>query len=130
MPDKRLEARVDRLVARWKPRLCLSDWGITIQYEDKDLIKNEVKTLAQIVTNLQYTDARLIIYPVFFAERVRVQEAVIVHELSHIITQQTREALFKTLSGKKAAELNESLTEHISKMLFRAYKSKGSGYHL
>lgn len=132
--------RVNKLVARWKPRLLFSDWGVIIDYADKDKETNVTDgtrrlTLADMTVNQAYTDIRLTIYPAFFKEPAGSQEATIVHELCHIVTQPVREALSMgvnkgAFSEKKAVGINENITEKISKMLLRAYKRKSAGYHL
>jgi hypothetical protein len=133
------EAKISRLLNRWKPRLMLDNWAILTEFADEDRKETAEgdHLLAQIVTNPVYTEARITIYPIFFKEPYGQQVSTLVHELCHIHTHNVRGSLdtlakHKLMSQKHANEISEAVTEQMSKMLIRSYKrgKKSIGYHL
>jgi hypothetical protein len=134
VPNKQQAARVDRTIARWKPRLLLDSWSITVDFKDKDEFTGSDPTLATMMVHKQYQNAWLKIFPAFFREPTAGQEVTLIHELSHIITWGTRELLLtqKPVSESRSNAIIENLTETYAKILYKAYKPnrKPKAYHL
>lgn len=139
MATKAQEARINKLLAKWKERLLLQHWAITVTYAEKDKHseRSETGPAAEIIVDSRYTEARMTLYPNLFKRPVAYQEVTIVHELIHIITDATRDVLLKAVNKKvlpysKLEDLNENLTEHFAKIVYKSYKrnSKPNRYHL
>lgn len=132
------EARIEKLLSRWKPRLMLDNWAILIEYADANKPATDAgTTLAEIVVNPTYTEARITIYPVFFTEPYGQQVSSLVHELCHLHTHKLQTILntlvkHKLMTAKAATETHEAFTEQLSKMIIRSYKrgKKNGNYHL
>jgi len=134
MPNKQQIAKIDNIIARWKPRLLLDSWSITVDLQEEEKLTDKDRTLATMLVHKNYRNAWLRVFPALFREPAAAQEVTIVHELSHIITWEIREVLLnqKPLSESKSNAIIENLTETYAKILYKAYKPnrKPKAYHL
>ena len=123
-PTKAQRAEVQKLIERWRPRLYLNEWHVDIVYM-KDSAKPDPssvgggQTLAAIQPDPVYLQARIEIYPEFWAEPPWQREKALVHELAHCLTQELFDlvrALWRdeTVSQRDARERLERLTQRIT----------------
>lgn len=124
--------QIGRWISKWKRRMLLDNWGVSILLEPAAKKESgDTHTVAAINIAPRYTDAKLHVYPPLWDECLEYQENTIVHELGHIITNKARLALFKY--GCPKAELDdiiEEMTEHFTKAITKAYKRKSVNYKL
>jgi hypothetical protein len=124
---------VVRQVNRWKPRLLLDHWSVVVTLEEKDVEAGGGEYVARILPSERYTEAQLWIYPTFFRRSLAYRKMTILHELLHIQTWPINVALHQAakkgvISEKRQKDLNEGLTEYVTKLLTVAYshrKKKG-----
>ena len=128
MATKIQQEKVTRWVEKWKVRMLLTHWSVLINFADE--AKDSSKfVVADMTPNARYTDAVLRIYPGFWKEPANQQQAIIVHELAHNITDSVNDQLIrlvdkKLLSDTRRQDILEGVTEHLSKVMYRAYKVK------
>ena len=143
MANKVQQERVSKWVTKWKDRLLLDGWGITVQYkaEDQQGERSDTEvtlTAAEVVVDHRYREARIIIYPVFFTRPIGYQRSTIVHEIMHIATDPVKMALDAAnrrgvITDKRRDDVLEGVTEYFTKVLFRAYARTNKSldnYHL
>jgi hypothetical protein len=142
MATKTQQLRINKWVAKWKSRLLLDSWSVTVEYKDDDWkdarSDGDVAVVsAEIVVDQRYHEARLLIYPVLFTRPLSYQQSTVAHELLHIATDEIRDVLISAarkniISIKRRDDLAEGLTEYVTKIMFRAYKvAKPEGnYHI
>jgi hypothetical protein len=140
MATKAQQERAIKWVVQWKDRLLLDSWAVTTFFADEDRAQatgSETKIAAEIIVDSRYNEARMTLYPNLFKRPAAYQESTIVHELLHIVTDASREAMGQAvrkggLTERKKEDINEALTEHFTKIIFKSYKrNKNLGnYHL
>lgn len=114
------------IVARWKPRLYLSEWEFEVQFMDKPDSDDspddpDGETAAAIFASPTYLQALIQIYPFFWDLKPTHREKVIVHELSHCLTQELFNVIDGAYSGRAlnyndACEKLERLTQRITNL--------------
>lgn len=111
---------VDEWLTKWRGRMFLQEWFVHVDYRLDSL--DDSNKLAEISSNTIYKNATVTIFAPFFKRQKYVQEMAIVHELSHLVTQEYKNALESMSEGVYMPphlrhELNERITNHISNML-------------
>lgn len=130
MNKKQMQEWVNKQVAKWKPRLLLNNWAVTVTMADEDIdVSEDVSFQATMQVNSVYTDSIMTIYPALFNKPTGYKQSTVVHELLHIpvhpINQALNQAVKKgVISDKKRQELVEGLTEYIAKLMFVAYTKR------
>lgn len=117
---------VEVIIARWKPRLYLSEWEFEVQLmsePDRDNSPDDPdgETAAAIHASPTYLQALIQIYPLFWELKPSHREKVIVHELSHCLTQELFNVIDAAYSGRAvnyvdASEKLERLTQRITNL--------------
>lgn len=115
--------RVEKFVNKWKPRLFLHEWYITIAHPREDDPNVEGAT-ANIRVNPVYLSAHINIFPRFWCGTLKEQEETIVHELCHCVTQEAwdlaraqREG--QAFSSDQIRNVIERLTQRMTNVAFQ-----------
>lgn len=140
MATKRQKERVNCWIAKWRIRLLLVHWSVTVSYSEEDKKgsgDNPLSLYAEIVVDSRYNEARMLLYPNLFKKPIAYQESTILHELLHINTNTLKEALEvmerkAAITARKREDILEGITEYVTKLLYKAYNrnKKLGDYHL
>lgn len=118
------KARIKRIVEKWRPRLFLGEWHISLSYPKEDVeARGSGQCLAEVSVNPVYMNAVISIYPALFKKTNEVQEHAIVHELCHCLTQEVWELMDMQHRGAAVGEhfqreSVERLTQRIANAVF------------
>ena len=113
---------VDKTIAYWQKILCLTLYDIVVNYEDCD---TESSTESAIFVNQGYYTATITIYPVhltIWKNDLPEARKIIVHELTHILTEHFWEFAVEHIPNKEKEEfvkIGEQLVESLAKILSR-----------
>lgn len=122
MARRPAEDRIRAVVAKWKPKLLLGHWSVEIVFPAADKpMPDGLTRYAEALVNGRYNECLLNVYPALLAKPFKYQQATIVHELTHIVTDDiamalTKAANKKILSQKQLDDLVEGITEYITKL--------------
>lgn len=102
------------------------DWLFGLQHYDKELIikeKDKDDKLAEIITDHKYQNITVEIYPLFFKEKEEQQKKILLHELCHTITADSRLSAWQLLNGdlvtnERLKEINEQTTSKIENIIW------------
>jgi hypothetical protein len=116
---------VSKLIEKWRPKLFLGEWFITVNYAREDLPRDEQgSTLAEVSADPVYMNAAILIYPEWFRRDKGDREHAIVHELCHLVTEELyghvralREG--SLITEKHSSESLERLTQRIANIAYR-----------
>jgi hypothetical protein len=117
-PTEKQKAEVRRYVEKHRLSLYLHQWEINIRYT-KD---SDSDAGADIKMQVEYKEATITIHEHFFTLEKQKREAIIVHELCHIIVQPLIELICKADDGhnitiRETDWHKESVTQHIATII-------------
>ena len=104
MKNKRkAEKAIKSILDLWQVRLYLHEWDISFSLQSQELpIDQQLgECLADISADPVYLRAHVRVFPAFGTRDSYVQEAALVHELCHCITQEGRDLLSDSRLGKQ-----------------------------
>jgi hypothetical protein len=128
--QKARREEVARHIATWQSRLLLDHWDVLPALAAANKEGND-STFADIASRNRYREARMTVYPFLWESPdgadPAYREATIVHELSHVIAAPLEDVVDSLLAGKlvtkeQYADALEQVTEHIAKVVVRAYR--------
>ena len=127
MTSKQKLDLVKKIAEKWKPRLNLSSWDITISLEDNDEKSCTGMVTAECTSKTMYENAHVTVFPYFFKMTKPEQEKCIVHELAHCMTEPYKDLYrkylnFELVTSSQEREVNEKLTTGITSIIFDSYK--------
>lgn len=125
-PRRDKKARIRAIILKWRERLNVAEWSFVVTFEKKSM-PSDPGTAACIIPAERYSDARVQIFPEFWAEPRITQERTLVHELSHVPLNRVANLLerLKKLSdvatGDVIEDTFEKFTEHFSNVVWDAF---------
>jgi hypothetical protein len=120
-----IKAEVRRYIEKWRPRLFLGEWFIELLFPEEDLgSENGYSTLANVCADPTYLNAKIQVFPAFFAAPKDVREHAIVHELCHCLTQEAWDTAGRMRDGglvneSELTKVVERLTQRIANVAFK-----------
>ena len=136
MATKVQQERVNRWISKWKSKLLLDRWAIVVEYvaADPEYTRSDgtvAHAYAEISVDTRYREAALKIYPVLFRKPVGHQQATLLHEIIHIITNDVKTALDAAvrkgaISARNRDDVLEGITEDITKIILKPRMKAGS----
>lgn len=131
MEESKAIKEAKAFVDLWAPRLGLSEWVIKVKEKHKpspDDSDRPFATRAEVVCDPTYEEATITVFPAFDSADREEKEGVIVHELTHCLTEPQYRLNLSLMEGKlvtedEAQRVNESTTERMAKLLIKAWKS-------
>lgn len=126
-PTTTQKKRVENWIEKWRPRLYLQEWYFNIEYMSGSLDSDDYIINATIMACPTYLKAKIRIYPDFWSIDKDRQERIIVHELSHCLTQELWNVtddlhMGKLVSQDTIKQIAERLTQRISTAVFMGYE--------
>lgn len=101
------------------------DWMFDLSNFDKTILfpeEDEGEKAAKFLLREDYQDVNITIYPRFFEEKKESQRKILLHELCHAITQESRTAMVNLSDGvlvttSRISDINERETSRIENLL-------------
>lgn len=127
-PTEAQKREIKRYVEKWRPKLFLAEWFISLDYVGPDPSdEGAFDTLLSIDVAVEYMRARIRVYPAFWARDKETREEAMVHELCHCITQESSDQVSKLRDGMLVTktekhEANERLTQRIANIALKVQR--------
>ena len=128
-----VRAEVTAAIAKWRPRLRLMDWSISIRWDDADIGKSSME--GEIDSFYRRALVKVAPNPLDPDQPWKTVEKVVVHELVHILLEQPQDVLEESLNRtpnmgrREASELsasvrqaNEYATEWVARVVWEAFE--------
>lgn len=123
-PTKRNRRELCRILDKWRPRLFLHDWFIDFRYLESPQTSEVFETIATCTPNHVYRRAQITVYSAWFKHPVKEREAMIVHELCHLVVEEAAQLAKDCRDGKNhhphaVVDTFEKLVVNLTNIVFK-----------
>lgn len=129
-PSQEQRHWVQTIINKWRSTLFLHKWYVETEYLCEARKRKLGVTAADVTILSDYFQCKICIYENFWEESEERREFLLLHELLHCITLESRQKAYDLLDGELVThshlqEINERLTQHLATIIFYA---KGGNY--
>lgn len=128
-PDKERVRRVRAMLLKWRSRLLVEDWTLTVTFHPKPLGTDSERHLAHVDVSERYKSGRVHVYPPMWEEPAIEQERTLVHEMIHAPINRVGNILDRAVkagiaTAEEVDDAYEELTEHFTNVVWDAYDGR------